>query len=164
VLERVIAPVLDIGCGPGRHTMALVRRGVAVVGVDCEPAVVKLATRRGANVVLRSVFEPLPGDGSWGSALLLDGNVGIGGDPAGLLRRVREVVRDDGRALVEVEPPGSPTRSMIVRLEAGGGSTEWFPWAQVGADRLLGIAHAAGFDVAELWGDGGRWFARLDVG
>jgi len=35
--------VLDAGCGPGRHSLALARRGVDVVGVDLSPDFVELA-------------------------------------------------------------------------------------------------------------------------
>ncbi|HWC38505.1 MAG TPA: methyltransferase domain-containing protein, partial [Acidimicrobiales bacterium] len=39
--------VVDVGCGPGRHSHALARRGVRVVGVDVAQRFVELA-RRGA--------------------------------------------------------------------------------------------------------------------
>ncbi|MFM8972773.1 MAG: class I SAM-dependent methyltransferase [Actinomycetota bacterium] len=35
--------VLDVGCGPGRHAVALARRGIEVVGVDCSPDFLALA-------------------------------------------------------------------------------------------------------------------------
>jgi SAM-dependent methyltransferase len=35
--------VLDAGCGPGRHALALAQRGIAVVGVDLSPEFVGLA-------------------------------------------------------------------------------------------------------------------------
>ena len=35
--------VLDVGCGPGRHSLALARRGLDVVGVDLSPDFVALA-------------------------------------------------------------------------------------------------------------------------
>jgi SAM-dependent methyltransferase len=35
--------VLDVGCGPGRHSLALARRGIDVVGVDHSPEFVQLA-------------------------------------------------------------------------------------------------------------------------
>jgi len=40
--------VLDAGCGPGRHALALGRRGVNVVGVDVSPEFIALA-RAAAN-------------------------------------------------------------------------------------------------------------------
>ena len=35
--------VLDVGCGPGRHSLALARRGIAVHGVDLSPDFIALA-------------------------------------------------------------------------------------------------------------------------
>ena len=35
--------VLDVGCGPGRHSLSLARRGLTVVGVDHSPDFVRLA-------------------------------------------------------------------------------------------------------------------------
>jgi SAM-dependent methyltransferase len=46
-LERGMR-VLDAGCGPGRHALALGRRGVTVVGVDVSPEFIALA-RAAAN-------------------------------------------------------------------------------------------------------------------
>ena len=163
MLALATAPVLDIGCGPGRHTIALARRGVPSLGVDSSPAAVAAARARGAAVVHRSVFDRLPAEGSWGSALLLDGNVGIGGDPLRLLERARDLLRPGGRTLVEVDAPGQPTERLSVRAEVPGTSTEWFPWARVGVDGLPRLAGDAGLSVVATWCDGGRWFARLDA-
>ena len=162
VLDRAAAPVLDVGCGPGRHVVALGRRGVMALGVDVTPVAVRVARARGALVMERSVFDRVPGAGRWGSALLLDGNVGIGGDALTLLRRVRALLHPRGRALVEVEGPGRPTVSTQVRVEAGGEVGPWFPWGTVGVDGIGALAAAAGFTEVLRWRDGGRWFVQLD--
>lgn len=161
VLQHVIGPALDIGCGPGRHTEALARRGVLAMGLDVAPTAVLLAQRKGAAVLLRSVFERVPAAGRWNTALLLDGNIGIGGDAVALLRRVARLLRGRGRALVEVRGPGCPTRSLPVRLETPTTISEWFPWMEVGADGIAAVAAAASFDA--LWVDavGDRWFVML---
>ncbi|MBI5106544.1 MAG: class I SAM-dependent methyltransferase [Solirubrobacterales bacterium] len=162
VLGRAAGPVLDVGCGPGRHVRALARRGVLAMGVDASPHAVGLARRRGAVVVQGSIFDEVAGAGRWGSALLLDGSIGIGGAPVVLLRRVRQLLREGGAALVETEPPGVPTRSLRLRLEvAGGRFGRPFPWGFVGADGLPGLARAAGFREVERWACEGRWFAEL---
>ncbi len=112
----------------------------------------------------RSVFDRIPNAGRWGSALLLDGNVGIGGEPVALFARVRELLRAGGRALMEVAPPGTRTSSLRVRTETDSGErSEWFAWAEVGADDLPELAARTSFTVEDLWGGGGRWFARLDA-
>lgn len=163
VLDRAISPVLDIGCGPARHTLALMERGLDTLGIDCCSASVQLASSRGARVLMRSVFGSVPREGRWATALLLDGNVGIGGEPERLLERTRELLRTNGRVLVEVEPPEEPTLSLLVRLDVRGRLTDPFPWAQVGASDVASIAGRTGFDLAEVWADSGRWFARLDA-
>ncbi|CAN5538226.1 class I SAM-dependent methyltransferase [soil metagenome] len=161
LLGRVKAPVLDIGCGPGRHVVALARRGVLALGIDIAESAVHLAQRRGALVIQRCVFERVPGAGRWGSALLLAGNVGIGGDPIALLRRTAELLGPRGRALVELEPPGTTSRTLRARIENGAAASAWFPWSVVGAGNAAAMARGAGFEVEELWDEEGRWFASL---
>jgi SAM-dependent methyltransferase len=163
VLAEVVAPVLDAGCGPGRHVVALSRRGVFSVGVDVSPSAVRMARGRGAIVFHASIFDSLPWAGRWGSVLLLDGNVGIGGDSSRLLQRIRSLVGRGGRVLVELEPPGVGSRSLHVRLEAGGFAGPWFPWAILGVDDLARAAASGGFPVARTWTGGDRWFGRLDA-
>lgn len=162
VLDRAIAPVLDVGCGPGRHTLELASRGVMALGVDASPAAVRMARKTGAPVLERSIFGSVPGAGRWRTALLLDGNIGIGGDAVALLRRVAALLGPAGRALVEVEAPGVHSRVIRARVERGGDHGPWFQWALVGADGVDAVGRMAGFARAEVWADGGRWFAQLD--
>lgn len=161
VLDRATAPVLDVGCGPGRHVLALARRGRLALGVDVAPAAVRVARMRGAAAIEGSVFDGVPGAGTWGSALLLDGNIGIGGAPEALLARLGELLRPGGEVLVELAPPGVAVTSERIRLELGGLHSRPFAWAYVGADAIAAPARAAGFAVAESWRDERRWFARL---
>ncbi|MGH9000839.1 MAG: class I SAM-dependent methyltransferase [Acidimicrobiia bacterium] len=163
VLDRALAPVLDVGCGPGRHVLALARRGMTSLGIDSSPEAVAAARRRGAPVLERSVFCRLPGAGRWGSALLLDGNIGIGGDPAALLSRLGALVRPGGRVLVELEAPGFPTGVGAARLEDGGEAGPWFPWARVGVADADRLGRSGGCPLVELWEERARWFARFDA-
>jgi SAM-dependent methyltransferase len=163
VLARARGPVLDVGCGPGRHVHALARRGVLAVGVDVSPVAVALARRRGATVLEASIFDRLPGRGAWRTSLLLDGNVGIGGRPDALLRRLVALLAPGGIVLVELDPPGTGVVCGRVRLEDGQAMSDWFAWARVGADAIANPAGAAGLRVAARWHDGGRWFAALEA-
>jgi SAM-dependent methyltransferase len=164
VLSTLRGPVLDVGCGPGRHLHALARRGVFALGVDLSPVAVRLARGRGGNAIVGSIFDVLPGARSWRSALLLDGNIGIGGSPLRLLRRVRALLSDRGVVLVELEGPDVRSARTLARLETAGGSSAWFPWALVSAPDVGPLAEAAGFSSESLWREGGRWFARLAAG
>ena len=132
VLERAEGPVIDLGCGPGRHAAALRLAGTGALGVDLSPVAISIARRRGAAVLVGDLFTGVPHAGRWRTALLLDGNIGIGGAPGALLRRTRELLAPGGSALVELDPSGradvpyaGAARSVrrgqrLVRLGAGG--------------------------------------------
>jgi SAM-dependent methyltransferase len=161
LLDRCEGPTLDIGSGPGRLTVALAERGVPALGIDITPYAVGLARSSGAMVLLRDVFDRVPGTGRWATVLLADGNIGIGGDPAALLRRVGELLASHGRALVELDAPGRPLRREKVRLSHNGLVSSWFPWAYVGADDIADVATEAGLSEVETWSIDGRWFACI---
>jgi SAM-dependent methyltransferase len=161
LLEGLTGPVLDVGCGPGRHLRALTDRGVFALGVDLSPVAVELAIGHGGRAIVGDIFDELPGVGTWRSALLLDGNIGIGGSPVRLLGRLGALLSCDGELLVELEPPGAPTCSTQARLESAGVVSTWFPWARVAAPAIEPIARACGFESSSVWPLSGRWFARL---
>jgi SAM-dependent methyltransferase len=160
LLDLCAGATLDIGCGPGRLTKALAERGHLALGIDVVGGVVGQAKARGATAAVLDVFAPLPGEGVWTTALLADGNIGIGGDPAALLGRARELVEEDGRVVVETEAPGSVSRSGVAVLEWEG-RTRKIPWSVVALDDLVTIAARAGLrlDGSEAFDD--RWFAVL---
>lgn len=160
LLTQLIDPVLDIGCGPGRIPSALAASGRLALGIDPAPAAAAEAARRGAPVLRRSVFSPLPGEGRWGTALLLDGNVGIGGDPLTLLRRCRDLVRPGGHVIAEVAAPGIASQPLTVRVEAGSHAGPWFAWAVVGVDGWSSVAEEAGLRADGFDTAGSRWFGR----
>jgi SAM-dependent methyltransferase len=151
LVAAVPDPVLDIGCGPGRIVAALAAEGRIALGVDPSPAAIAAAARRGVPALRRSVFDPLPGERRWGTVLLLDGNVGIGGDPVALLARAAWLLRPGGVVVAEVEAPATVTGARTVRVESAAGAGPWFPWARVGADRFADLARRAGLR-AEPWG------------
>jgi SAM-dependent methyltransferase len=161
ILSRCQGPTLDIGSGPGRLTVALAERGIPTLGIDIAPYAVDLARSSGALVMLRDVFDRIPGTGRWMTVLLADGNIGIGGDPAALLRRAAELLAPEGRALVELAPPGTPLRREHVRLCHAELTSPWFPWAFVGTDDIDDVARDAGLGEVETWAADGRWFAAI---
>jgi SAM-dependent methyltransferase len=161
LLERVVGSVLDIGCGPGRHVAALQRAGHLCLGIDLSPVAVEITRGRGAEAFRGSVFDAVPDAGSWDTALLLDGNIGIGGEPAALLERARELLAPGGAVLAELDPPGARTGETRVRLEAPGVVSEWLPWAHVSVDTVAEVAAEAGLAPDWTMCSGERWFTAL---
>ena len=149
VVSRCEPPVIDIGCGPGRMVSALQRSGRAVLGIDISKRAVALAVRGGGQVLRRDLEDDLPGEGRWGTALLLDGNVGIGGDVHGLLARCRELVGPGGLIICETDPDPDrwdrydlvlPPPAGCLRPDAVGEHRNPFP----AADSLRSRSHRRG--------------------
>ncbi|MEW2284020.1 class I SAM-dependent methyltransferase [Streptomyces sp. NPDC047841] len=185
VLDRCEGAVLDVGCGPGRLVAELAARGRTVLGIDVSEAAVGHTVRLGGQALRRSVFEPLPGEGRWGTVLLMDGNVGIGGDPHALLDRVARLLRPGGLLIAETAAVDVDERSEVrvvngTDAETGGDGPETdgrgvgaggpgseaggdgaFPWARLGTPALLRYAGRAGWRTVGQWTTGRRRFAAL---
>jgi SAM-dependent methyltransferase len=152
VLRTVVGwctgPTVDLGCGPGRVVEALLRRGIPALGVDGAASAVALTRARGAAAIRRDVFAPLPGEGRWSHALLLDGNLGIGGDPEHLLRRAAGLIGPRGSLIVELDGDVRGVHRQAMRLHSSGGAvSEWFPWARVGIDAMPLLCEWTGLTV-----------------
>ena len=160
LMARARGPVIDVGCGPGRLTAALHLRGVDVLGLELVESIPVLARAAGAPLLHGNVFGDVPRSGEWGSVLLADGNIGIGGEPVRLLRRARELLRPGGQVLCELHV-GRPAPSGQVRLEGLGTTSAWFSWAILGRRGLPEAAAAAGLAVQETWSAQSRLFAAL---
>ena len=161
VLARCAGPALDVGCGPGRLVAALAATGTPALGIDLSAHAVALARARGAPALRRDVFGPLPGEGRWAVVLLADGNIGIGGAPRRLLRRMAELAAPGGRLVVEVARGDVDRRGPVRIITPAGVVSRPFHWAALGAPALLREAGAAGWRADEIWDDGGRRFVAL---
>lgn len=164
LLARCQGPTLDIGCGPGRLTRALVSLGLPCLGVDVAPVAVDLARLGGTPVLHASIYDAVLDDTRWATVLLADGNIGIGGDAVALLARCRDLLLPDGRVLVELDGPEARTGTASVRIESSSGRTSsWFDWAHVSCEDVREVAGAAGLHAEQVWPAAGRWFAELQA-
>jgi hypothetical protein len=163
VVSRCEPPVIDLGCGPGRMVRALTRSGRAALGVDISRVAVAASLAQGGPTLQRMVSEPLPAEGRWGTALLMDSNVGIGGNVTALLARCRDLVGAGGLVLCEVDPQRERHEVHDVVLRTSGVSSRPMAWSQVGAATLTRLASALDMVLAEEWVAGGRAFVALRV-
>lgn len=163
VLDRCVGPVLDVGCGPGRIVTALAEQGIPALGVDIAEVAVALTLRRGAPALSRDVFDRVPGEGRWPTVLVLDGNIGIGGDVAALLVRLAALLGPSGALLVEVNSLVAGTADLLrVRFTKNGTPVgPEFGWSIVSGDVLAERARSCGLACTDQWSCNGREFLRL---
>jgi SAM-dependent methyltransferase len=97
--------VLDVGCGPGRHALALARRGIDVVGVDLSEDFVALARDAATAEGLPARFEvgdirELASDDAFDAVICLcQGGFGLlgGRDERRAFERIAAALRPGGR-------------------------------------------------------------------
>lgn len=161
-LDDATGPTLDVGCGPGRMVRAAAARSLPALGIDIAPHAVARTRVDGSLALLRSVFHRVPLEGRWQTILLMDGNVGIGGDPEALLRRCRALLAPLGGIVVEVDPdPELSVRSLCTVVDDGGNESEPFPWARIGWSAFEAVARRVGLAVVTHWEASGRHFVRV---
>ena len=161
IVARCVGPTLDVGCGPGRFTEALAEGGHVVLGIDVVTGAVRRTWQRGGAALRRDVFDALPGEGRWGTALLADGNLGIGGDPVSLLARLRQLLDPRGRVVAEVARPGARPVRDWASVELGRESRV-VPWSVVTADDLPAFAARAGLEGVDRLACCDRWWLVLE--
>lgn len=127
--EALRSPALDLGAGAGRASLWLQQQGVDVTAIDSSAGAVEVCRERGvADARLGDVTDP-PTDKPWRLFLLLCGNLGLGGSPAGtrrLLQRLAEISVPDALLVGDTVDAGPPELSLRIRY--GGTATPW--WRQ----------------------------------
>ncbi|MCD9145069.1 class I SAM-dependent methyltransferase [Streptomyces albireticuli] len=167
--EYATGRILDIGCGPGRHSSVLARAGKDVVGIDTSRGGVEVARLRGVEAHVASVAE-LPDDlGTFDTFLMLGANLGLLGDQEhsrgvleGLARHARPGARLLGTNMAFAEAAGAdplaPQGVHTARAHSGEefvrmrvrhrtAATEWFDFLFCPPGRLDEVTHGTPWTV-----------------
>jgi SAM-dependent methyltransferase len=169
--------VLDVGCGPGRHALALARRGLTVVGVDHSPEFVALARDAAAEDGLTATFHELDVrdlayDAEFDAAICLcQGGFGLlgGRDEAAVFARIASTLQPGGRLALSAFSAAFVLRNLEAGEEfdlatgvlhetatvrdPGGREEEFELWTTCFTVRELELlARSAGLDVVAVHG------------
>jgi len=89
-MEHVKGRVLDIGCGAGRHSLYLQKRGFDVLGIDISPLAVKICQERGlGQVEIMSIEEADFPINSFDTIIMMGNNFGLFGS----FKKARRLLR-----------------------------------------------------------------------
>jgi SAM-dependent methyltransferase len=114
------AAVLDVGCGTGRHTLALADRGAKVVAVDQSPEMMAVARRklagRSVSWVRHALPDPLPFAGETFALIVMGLVAEHVADLATVMREMRRVARLGGRCILSTLHPDRTAEGQRARF------------------------------------------------
>ena len=165
--------VLDVGCGAGRHSLYLQRRGLRVTAIDIAPSMVNLARARGvkdARVV--DVARRLPfRAGEFDTVVLFGNNLGMVGAEQkfrAMLRELYRVTSPRGRILATTRMPsttnpvhrsylrqniarGRSPGQLRLRQWFNGARGAWFDWLLLAPTDLMRLAAKEKWELAHVF-------------
>jgi SAM-dependent methyltransferase len=175
-LEFARGRALDVGCGAGRHSLYLQRRGLRVTAIDVSPRVVELARTRGVKGArVANACDKLPfRDGEFDTVILFGNNLGLCRTPQKFQRMLRELHRvasSRGRILATTRMPsttnphhrsylrqnvvrGRAVGQMRLRLLFDGKRGAWFDLLLLSPTDLLQIAAKEKWELTRVMPSG----------
>ena len=175
VITHACGKVLDIGCGAGRHSLYLQKRGFDVVGIDNSPLAIETCRRRGLRKTqVLSITKVTSRLGTFDTILALGNNFGLFGSfkrARWLLRRFRKATSEKGKILTDSTDPyqfelpenleyhelnrkkGRMPGQSRIRLRYRKYMTPWFDYLLVSKEEMEKILENTGW-VIEKFIDG----------
>ncbi|MBV8541602.1 MAG: class I SAM-dependent methyltransferase [Pseudonocardiales bacterium] len=166
--EQAIGRVLSIGCGAGRHALALAHAGHEVVGLDPSLDAVAVARRRGVDARVGGLGDLPEGLGTFDTFLLAGGGLhllGVLDNVPAALAGLAEVANRgawligtstlaDGADDSVAAPDAALDRVLYrLRVEHGAEVTEWSEWgyaAEVTPPQLDRLVAGTGWAIEEI--------------
>jgi SAM-dependent methyltransferase len=168
--KYVMGRVLDIGCGGGRWSLFLQKKGHDVLGIDISPLAIKVCRQRGLrNVSGKSISEIDSSLGNFDTILMMGNNFGLFGNPKQarrLLKRFHDMTSPNARIVAEsldiYKPPVEPVHRQYhlrnrrlgrmpgqvrIRIRYSTYATPWFDYLLVSKQEMIGILRGTGWKI-----------------
>lgn len=175
--------VMDIGCGAGRHSLHLQKRGLDILGIDNSPLAVKVCKLRGLkHVKLMSITQVSSRLGTFDTMLMMGNNFGLFGNPERakwLLRRFWNMTSDDARIIAQSHDVYNTARKehfdyhrlnrkrgrmagqVTIRVRHLKCTGPWFDYLMVSKKEMEGILRGTGWRVERFLDLGGPGYVAI---
>jgi len=170
-MESVKGRVLDVGCGAGRHSLYLQKKGFNVLGIDSSPLAIRVCRLRGVKkarvMPIEEVnFKP----GSFDTIIMMGNNFGLFGSfekARRLLRKFHRMTSENGlivastRDAYKTENPdhleyhrlnrerGRMSGQLRIRVRFRKYIGRWFDYLIVSKKEMLEILKGTGWKIKE---------------
>ncbi len=179
----VTGRVLDIGCGAGRHSLHLQKKGFDVTGIDLSPLAVKVCKLRGLwRVRNLSVTQLGPSLGHFDTLMMMGNNFGLFGSfkrARRLLRTFFRMTSPKARVIAESLDPyktsdqfhrayhrrnrrrGRMPGQVRIRIRYRGYTGPWFDYLLVSKGEMRSIVKGTGWRVARFLSSGSAQYVAI---
>jgi len=171
-MEFVRGRVLDVGCGAGRHSLYLQKKGFDVLGVDVSPLAVKVCRLRGLKKAkVMSIEEVNFKPSSFDSVIMMGNNFSLFGGfkkARRLLKKFHSITSEDALIIAETRDPyktdnpsyleyyefnkkrGKMSGQLRGRVRFERYIGKWFDWLMVSKEEMVEILDETGWKVKEF--------------
>ena len=171
-MEFVKGRVLDIGCGAGRHSLYLQKKGFSVFGIDNSPLAIKVCKLRGMKKSrVMSIDDVNFKARSFDTIIMMGNNYGLFGSfkkARRLFKRFHKVTSENALIIAETRDPyktdnpahleyqefnrkrGRMSGQLRLRVRFGKYATKWFDYLIVSREEMKDILVGTGWKVKEF--------------
>ncbi len=171
-MEFVKGRVLDIGCGAGRHSLYLQKKGFDVLGIDNSPLAVKVCKLRGLKKAkVMSIEEANFKPSSFDSIIMMGNNFSLFGGlkkARRLLKKLHSMTSENALIIAETRNPyktdnpayreyyefnkqrGRMSGQLRGRVRFEKYIGKWFDWLMVSKEEMKEILKGAGWKIRKF--------------
>jgi len=171
-MQLVKARVLDVGCGAGRHSLYLQKKGFEVVGIDVSPLAIKVCRLRGLKQAKVMSIEGLDfKSNSFDTILMMGNNFGLFGSfnkARTLLKKIYGRTSENALVIAETRDPyktddpkhlayhrlnkkkGRMAGQVRIRTRFQNYVSGWFDYLMVSKDEMTEILEGTGWTIKEF--------------
>ncbi len=185
-IDRARGKVLDVGCGAGRHSLYLQRKGFDVTGIDNSPGAIEVCRLRGLkNAFVRSIadvdrFEP----DTFETILMFGNNFGLLGsaeNAKSILKKFARITTANAQIIAGTRNPyktdvpehleyhefnrrrGRMPGQIRMRIRYGKTVGEWFDFLFVSPEEMPEILENTDWQIKEFIDQGGsNYYAVIE--